>query len=126
MATVTVAFYGGLGNQMFQYAMGRALTIRHKATLQLDLYGFEFDKTYRRKFDLASFNIPSGLTTLRRPFVFQISRALRRVAESVPVIRRLAGARILVEPSPEFNAANMRFQAAHDTYVMGYWQDERY
>ena len=37
MSRVTVVLDGGLGNQMFQYAAGRALSLRTGATLELDL-----------------------------------------------------------------------------------------
>jgi hypothetical protein len=89
VTTVTVALYGGLGNQMFQYAMGRALSLRYQANLRLDLYGFEFDKRYRRDFDLAHFNLPQGLETLRGPLAFRAARFLRRLAGSAPIVGRL-------------------------------------
>ena len=38
---ITVSLIGGLGNQMFQYAAGKALAERHGVPLALDLSGFE-------------------------------------------------------------------------------------
>jgi hypothetical protein len=40
-AGVTVTLKGGLGNQLFQYAIGRALSIRLKVPLRLDLSWFK-------------------------------------------------------------------------------------
>ena len=37
---ITVSLVGGLGNQMFQYAAGKALAERHGVGLALDLSGF--------------------------------------------------------------------------------------
>jgi hypothetical protein len=37
---ITVSLFGGLGNQMFQYAAGKALAERHGVRLALDLSGF--------------------------------------------------------------------------------------
>lgn len=37
---VTVDIHGGLGNQMFQYAAGRALALRVGAVLRLDVSHF--------------------------------------------------------------------------------------
>src|SRR5579871_4450580 len=37
---VTVSLIGGLGNQMFQYAAGKALATRHGVPLALDISGF--------------------------------------------------------------------------------------
>ena len=38
---ITVSLIGGLGNQMFQYAAGKALAERHGVGLALDLSGFQ-------------------------------------------------------------------------------------
>ena len=37
---ITVSLIGGLGNQMFQYAAGKALAERHGVPLALDISGF--------------------------------------------------------------------------------------
>jgi hypothetical protein len=49
---------GGLGNQLFQYAIGRALSIKHKKKIYLDVSDFEH-QNHRviRTYDLSSFNI---------------------------------------------------------------------
>ena len=47
---VTVAITGGLGNQMFQYAAGRALAIRLGVPLKLDLAFYR--KSRHRDFEL--------------------------------------------------------------------------
>ena len=126
MPAVTIALYGGLGNQMFQYAMGRALTLRRPADLCLDLYGFEFDKKYRRNFELSRFNIRADAVILRKPLLFRSSRALRRLTELTPVMRRIGGRSIFVEASVDFDPAIGRICYSNNAYVMGYWQDERY
>src|SRR5579871_4832357 len=40
LEVITVSLMGGLGNQMFQYAAGKALAERHGVRLALDLSGF--------------------------------------------------------------------------------------
>ena len=37
---VTVLLNGGLGNQLYQYAFGRALSIKHSCKLNLDISVF--------------------------------------------------------------------------------------
>ena len=37
---LTVRLVGGLGNQMFQYAAGRALSLERSESLHLDVTGF--------------------------------------------------------------------------------------
>ena len=38
---ITLSLIGGLGNQMFQYAAGKALAERHSVGLALDVSGFQ-------------------------------------------------------------------------------------
>lgn len=57
--SVIVKIYGGLGNQMFQYAAGRALAVRLGLPLELDL-GF-YGKKRHRKFELERFPIVASV-----------------------------------------------------------------
>lgn len=60
---IIVQLMGGLGNQMFQYALGRHLAMRHNVPLKLDLQGF---KDYKiRNYDLNHFNIQENIATSR-------------------------------------------------------------
>jgi len=124
--SLTVAIYGGLGNQMFQYAMGRALALRHGLPLKLDLYGLEFDRRYRRSFELEHFRLPPGLEKVRRPVAFRVSWALSRLARSRRQIASLARPWLVLEAGPAFDGGSMALDPRRDTYVQGYWQDERY
>ncbi len=38
---IVVKLIGGLGNQMFQYALGRHLALKNNTELKLDITGFE-------------------------------------------------------------------------------------
>lgn len=52
----------GLGNQLFQYAAGRSLSLRHGVPLALDIS--KYGRTGKRPFELAQFNIPALETDL--------------------------------------------------------------
>jgi hypothetical protein len=55
---VYVCLAGGLGNQLFMYAAGKALAYRNKTKLFLDTKsGFEDDLRYQRKYSLDIFNV---------------------------------------------------------------------
>jgi len=54
---IIVKLAGGLGNQLFQYASGRALSLKFNTQLKLDIRFFEQPK-YRKDFRLAKFNLP--------------------------------------------------------------------
>lgn len=67
---IIVRLKGGLGNQMFQYALGRRLALKYKAELRLDLT-FLLNRLPRRDFvfrdyDLSIFNIKERFTWLSR------------------------------------------------------------
>ena len=55
MAWTTVRIHGGLGNQLFQYAAGRALADRTGTKLRLDACYFGVEKL--RNFELDNFKI---------------------------------------------------------------------
>lgn len=59
---IAVRVMGGLGNQMWQYACGRALAIQHGVQLKLDLKWF---MPGRRFFMLHYFDIDAGFMTSR-------------------------------------------------------------
>jgi len=64
---IIVNLKGGLGNQMFQYAAGRALSIKNKLSLKLDVTGYR-PRNYNpgdtvRAFGLSHFNIKAEVAT---------------------------------------------------------------
>ena len=53
---IIVKLKGGLGNQMFQYALGRRLSLERGVPLKLDLSWYLGNE--KRKYELGEFNIP--------------------------------------------------------------------
>jgi hypothetical protein len=64
---VVVKLRGGLGNQMFQYAVARRLADTRGAELWLDASEFERDTVYQRRYSLSCFEIRAD-RILERPF----------------------------------------------------------
>lgn len=63
---IVINLKGGLGNQMFQYALGRKLALKNKDTLKLEIEGLDrANKTgdIYRAFGLGSFNINKNIAT---------------------------------------------------------------
>ena len=117
---VTVGLSGGLGNQMFQYAAGRALALKLGGPLCLDLSWFLWSKS--RRYSLGAFAIAAGVSQppLRLPdwakaFESRISRKWGR---------KRMGARIYREP--HFHFAPGFLDISGPVYLEGYWQSERY
>lgn len=58
---ITVRLKGGLGNQMFQYALGRVLATKHNTDLFLDLNYFKNKNFTPREYNLDQFNIKAQI-----------------------------------------------------------------
>ena len=58
---IIVKILGGMGNQMFQYATGRSLALKHNVELKLDISGFNSYKLH--PYRLNNFNIVENIAT---------------------------------------------------------------
>lgn len=117
---------GGLGNQMFQYAAGRAISLCRQTPLKLDLVGFsnyglhqgfELQRVFSCSAEIASDD------DVRDVLGWQSPRAIRRLLQR----RHFTGLRkegFIVEP--HFNYWPEVVHAPADCYLFGYWQSEKY
>jgi len=117
---------GGLGNQMFQYAAGRALASKHNVTLMLDVSGFKgYD--LHQGFELQRvFSCPvefAAETDVRSILGWQASPAVRRILMR-PKFAALRRKGFISEPHLHYWEGISR--APKDAYLMGYWQSEKY
>jgi len=60
---IIVKLWGGLGNQMFEYAFGRRLALKNQTELKLDDSGLAYENSTPRHFSLGCFNINAELAT---------------------------------------------------------------
>lgn len=132
--TVIIRILGGLGNQMFEYAMGRNLSIIHKRVLKLDLnfYKEQNSKWAIRSYDLSHFKIQAEIATEPEiePFKKYLkqnlsSKILRRTSSYIP---GMAKSYIFEPPEKNFTFNNnlLRMKLPAVAYFDGFWQTEKY
>jgi Glycosyl transferase family 11 len=124
---VVIRLIGGLGNQMFQYATGRALAWRRESGLKLDVTGFAAVGGHaKRRYELDSFAIHGSvasdvdLARFGRTGKPRFDGGLRwlRIGKADDTWP------IYCEPHFQFDPAVPELQAP--IYLDGYWQSERY
>ena len=121
--------WGGLGNQMFQYAAGRALALRSGVPLKLDIYDL-VDRSPRPDFvhrdcDLGLLMAPldfASLNDLGRAYEKPRSLAKRAVLRYRKEILRKNR---FQEKDEQFLPELVDAKKNH-AYLVGFWHDERY
>jgi len=117
---ILVRLYGGIGNQLFQYAAARRLAYKHKTDLKLDITAYREYKI--RKYSLNVFNIKECIAS---PDEIERFR-------SVPKIIKIDGRyymekkkeRVVVEKHFHFDPEIL--ELPDNVYLTGYWQSEKY
>jgi len=117
---------GGLGNQMFQYAVGRALSLRLSSSLRLDVTGFD-GYGLHQGFELSHLFVcnPEIATEddVRNLLGWRASRLARKIMFR-PGFKMLHGASMVVEPY--FHYWPGIKLVSRNIYIAGYWQSEKY
>lgn len=116
---ITVNVYGGLGNQMFQYAFGRSIAIKKGEELNIDVV--LFDKYDLRDFLLNRFNINAKQKTLHKCIVSK--RYLRKLFQ-ITCLKFKIEIPIYFEKK-EFSF-DKRVYLSNANYFYGYWQSYLY
>jgi hypothetical protein len=124
---VVTTLFGGLGNQMFIYAMARALALRNREDLILNCNsGFKHDYAFRRQYALDNFAIQFR-TNKWLSFDFNGGRLIRKISEKI--------GRHIIFPSYKMVSEisqNKYFEdkwiekPQHNIILNGYWQSEKY
>lgn len=113
---IIVKLKGGLGNQLFQYALGRNLALKNSTKLKFDITELEQDEL--RGYELDKFNISGSIATKSKMRSIQKSRK--------NIFSKLLGRSYLYikQNGLYFDATIMETRG--NIYLDGYWQCENY
>ncbi|MDM9625973.1 alpha-1,2-fucosyltransferase [Rhizobium sp. S152] len=118
MAVIT-HIVGGLGNQMFQYAAGRALSLRTRQPLKIDISSMR--KYRRRDFSLEEFNIEASVAD---PSDSPVYRPRGFWARTLQKFRKPSPYRYIRHVEQAFAPEILDLTGL--VYLEGYWQSEKY
>jgi len=128
---IIVSLYGGLGNQMFQYACGKAISTRLGVEIKLDIQHV-IDRTPRKEFtfrdyELGVFNVNEHIATTEelRRFVPNLWNANEMVKHYYKLKRILLG-NTLYREKLKFSYNKEIDSLKDNTYLYGYFQTEEY
>jgi hypothetical protein len=122
---IVVRIHGGLGNQLFQYAVGRHLSLATRQGLALDV-GFA-NPDPLGAFGLTPFRIvgrilPNSAHTF---WLGPVSRVVERVQRAIPSAMSMAALhRVFIQQGPRFDDRLLKIRGS--AYLVGNWQSFKY
>ena len=122
---IVVKLMGGMGNQMFQYALARSLSIKYGKQISFDL-DFLHDRTPRKNFtfrdyDLDLFNVKANILTSEKTLKF------KKYPTTIfgKIKRKLNPISIIKEKVFTFDESILKIKFKN-AYIDGYWQNFQY
>lgn len=119
---IIVKLIGGLGNQLFQYALGRNLAIKNNCQLKLDISAFQEYKL--RKYSLNHFNIEETFATEDDKNEVMKKRHFYRLTSKIRNKKEPEFKNYYHEKHFHFDPEVLNIQG--NAYLDGYWQSEKY
>jgi hypothetical protein len=116
---IVVNIMGGLGNQLFQYAFGRALAIKNNCQLKLDISSYNNDPL--RDYNLRAFSICENLANVHECNLLK--------GGNLSFFQKLM--KEITSRNTYYVEKNFRYnheltKITNPAYILGYWQSEKY
>lgn len=117
---IIIKINGGLGNQMFQYAAGKSLSVKNKTIIKLDLTRFKNIDPEYRKYELGHFNIKENFSTPEDLRFFNKTGLSKLIENFKPYYKRL----VVKYRGYDFDPHILKLKG--NVCLDGYWQSEKY
>ena len=116
---------GGLGNQMFQYATGRVLSIKNNSPLILDTRSYEsrVKGDTVRQYELSSFPIAASIASQKQINEFFPTK-LQKVVANITGLSLTKSIEIVKENGHDYDIDLLEKKG--NIYLSGFWQTEKY
>lgn len=115
---------GGIGNQLFQYALGRTLAENANEELYLDNSLFTSGKSWNRAFRLDKFGFKYKVASKEDIQKFQEVKSVGVLQKALQSLNILKKFEIISEDASQINLSLK--QKRGNLYLKGYWQSEIY
>lgn len=125
---IVIRLVGGLGNQMFCYAMARAISIKYDCSIVLDIKsGFEHDIVYKRKFVLDRFNVSDSYASNWESYSGVVGKIRRRVSRTISKLFPSNRKSYYKELSArQYDRGFLNYMPLQSVYFEGYWHSYLY
>ncbi|MDP3946424.1 MAG: alpha-1,2-fucosyltransferase [Lutibacter sp.] len=113
--------YGGLGNQMFQYAIAKNISILNNVCFKLDVA--KMNNSYLRDYSLKKFNISNVIASLEEVKKFHKNKYYNYILRELQQKNILLGNKYYEKLELIFDKKVLSLQSG---YLEGYWQSFKY
>lgn len=120
--SIIVRLQGGLGNQLFQYALGKRMALFHKTDLKIDATIFE--NYPHHAYSISPFNVEESFATKEEVAPYQ--RFKTKDGRRWMIYNKLIADGRLYVRETQFNFDPRVFKSKKNAYFDGYWQTEKY
>ena len=127
MNKLIVNLSGGIGNQFFQYACARSLSVKFNLELYLDRFsGFIRDKQYNRRYELNNFSINSKLSSIFDIIPYTIAQKIYKKKFKRELFTKTSFGNFISEIQTSWLPEIYDLNFGKKCWIKGYWQSPRY